>query len=153
MLRLAAEFQGFTRDLHNLAVDICASEIANTNPALANVIQLEMTRNRNLDKGNANPGSLGADFGRLGLLLWPALEKVNSRAQTWNKHLEALNVARNAIAHSDPGGLARLQQLGYPTVTLGVAKKWRVSLDALATAMDDVVADYLARLIGGQRPW
>jgi len=127
--------------------------IAQSNPALANVVQLDMTRHRNLDKGNASPGALGTDFARLGIMIWPALGRVSARAGTWNKHLEALNVARNAVAHSDNGGFLRLQNLGYQSINLGVVRKWRRSLDSLATAMDDVVGDYLVLLLGGPRPW
>ncbi len=153
ILRLAAEFQGFARDLHNQSVECCANHIAQSNPALANVVQLEMTRHRNLDKGNANPGALGADFGRLGIVLWPALEKVNSRAHTWNKHLDSLNIARNAIAHSDHSGFLRLRALGYQSINLALVRKWRRSLDSLASTMDDVLGDYLVLLLGGPRPW
>jgi hypothetical protein len=153
ILRLAAEFQGFARDLHNQAVECCVHPIARSNPSLANVVQLDMTRYRNLDKGNANPGGLGADFARLGIVLWPALERTSYRASTWNKHLDALNTARNAAAHSDNSGFLRLQKLGYQSINLSVVRRWRRSLDSLATAMDEVVGDYLALLLGGPRPW
>jgi hypothetical protein len=87
------------------------------------------------------------------MTLWPALKRVDSRADTWNKHLEALNVARNAIAHSDPKGFGKLKELGYTSITLPVIRRWRRSLDVMALTMDDVVADYLVGVFGGSRPW
>jgi hypothetical protein len=64
-----------------------------------------MTGNRQLDNGNAHPGSLGADFSLLGMALWDALKTAHPRATAWNNDLSALNEARNAIAHAEEGRL------------------------------------------------
>jgi len=150
--RLAGEFQGYARELHDLAVDHFVDVVAQSNSRLANVIRTRMTRERMLDKGNAHPGSLGEDFGRLGMTLWPTLEVAHPLAGVWNKDLTALNEARNAIAHVEEGRLVRLRQDGYP-ITLATTRRWKRSLDGLVETMDDVVSDYLDLLLGAGRPW
>ena len=68
-LLLASQFQGFCRDLHSECVDHILAVIGP--PAtLASLVRAEFTRSRQLDRGNAQPGSLGADFGRLGIVFW-----------------------------------------------------------------------------------
>src|ERR1700733_1603010 len=152
-LRLAGEFQGFARDLHNEAVDYCVQPIAIVNQSLANIVRTSMTDHRKLDMGNASPGALGNDFLALGLPLWPALEAADKRASTWNRELEALNLARNAIAHDDQKKFIKLSTFRKVPITLTVVRNWRRDLDALAAAMDSVVGDYLGTLLGGPRPW
>jgi hypothetical protein len=151
-LRLAAEFQGFARDLHDLAVEHFVGVVAGGNEPLASAIRNRMNENRALDRGNANPGSIGADYQRLGLSLWSALRSADSRADAWNANLEALNEARNGIAHADDGKLVALRDRGYP-VKLRTVRRWKRNLDGLATTMDYVVSDYLDTLLRAGRPW
>jgi hypothetical protein len=73
-------------------------------------------------------------------------------AQSWQDSLEALNTARNAIAHANQDDLDRLARDGYPIV-LETIKRWHRKLDLLAGTMDDVVADYLDGLLRTGRPW
>lgn len=113
-----------------------------------------MSRDRQLDRGNANPGALGNDFSRLGLLLWPALTTAsNGKSTRWNRELDSLNLARNAIAHDDQDKFLELRNRGKFPITLATVKSWRRALDLLAITMDDVVADFLGSIIGGPRPW
>jgi hypothetical protein len=86
------------------------------------------------------------------MTLWSALETANPRATSWNKQLTALNEARNAVAHADEGRLAALRTDGYP-IALTTISRWKGSLDGLVETMDDVVSDYLDRLLGAGRPW
>jgi hypothetical protein len=151
-LRLAGEFQGFGRDLHDLAVDYFVDIVSAGNADLAQVLRERTTTNRQLDRGNAQPGSLGSDFAMLGLTLWPALEQADPRAAGWNASLERLNTARNAIAHVDEDTLAQLRRENQP-VTLAAIRTWRRGLDQLAATMDDVVSAYLDQLLGHGRPW
>jgi len=151
-LRLAGEFQGFARHLHDLAVDHFVATLAGGNTQLADTLRARTTTNRQLDRGNAQPGSLGSDFALLGLTLWPALERADSRAPAWNASLERLNTARNAIAHVDQPALDQLRVQGHP-VTLASVRTWRRDLDRLAATMDDVVSAYLDQLLGYGRPW
>ena len=151
-LRLAGEFQGYARDLHSLAVTHFVGSVAQGNRRLGNVLQVQFTRNRDLDHKNATPASLGSDFGRLGLELWPVLRVASPHTQRWQDNLEALNKARNAIAHANQDDLDRLARDGYP-IRLQTIMRWHRSLDRLAGTMDDVVADYLDGLLRTGRPW
>lgn len=151
-MRLAAEFQGFARALHDESSDFLCDRTIKNDPTLYAIFRAGLARGRGLDSKNANPGWLGSDFAQLGLTLWPALRVSNSKAASWNTALEELNTARNAIAHDDQAGFTKLPQTRYP-ITLGVIKGWRKSLDGLAREMDTVVGDYLTLIAGGQRPW
>jgi hypothetical protein len=111
-----------------------------------------LTRSRDLDRGNAHPGSLGQDFNRLGFQLWAALTAADPRCVKWRGDLEALNTARNAIAHAEDQKLQQLTVAGYP-MQLVTVKRWQRSLNGLASCMDKVVADSLALLLGSAAPW
>jgi hypothetical protein len=151
-LRLAGEFQGFARELHDVAVDHIVVVVAGGNLGLANVLRAGMTTRRHLDSGNANPRTLEEDYLRLGLRFWPDLEAASFRAPAWKRNLAALNEARNAIAHADEGRLLALRARGYP-ITLTSVRRWRTTLDGLVRTMDDVVGAYLGRLLGTGSPW
>jgi len=102
---LASQFQGFCRDLHSesAAYLIDALQPLSMRP----IVRGELTRDRKLDKGNANPGNLGNDFNRLGLEFWDEVKRLNTRNSARNRALEMLNEWRNAIAHQsfDPAKL------------------------------------------------
>jgi hypothetical protein len=151
-LRVAGEFQGFARDLHDLAVDHFVTVVARGDDRLSLVLRLQLTENRTLDRGNATPGAIGADYRRFGLSLWDALRSADYRAHLWNRKLELLNEARNAIAHANDAKLVALRERGYP-IKLKTVRRWKDALDGLAATMDDVVSDYLDSLLGGGRPW
>lgn len=151
-LRLAAEFQGFARDLHTIAVDTFSEWVAGGNPSVRNAVSAALTLNRQLDQRNAQPSSLGSDFGRLGVNFWPALSARDSRTPTRQTNLERLNDARNAMIHSRPAELQALERAGYP-ITLPTIRRWRRGLGALATTMDDELSEHLANLFGRPRPW
>lgn len=106
VLRLAGEFQGFARDLHSEAAAVVQHETATTNPKLAAVLARLLTQNRQLDRTNAQPGSLGADFARFGMDLWPNLQAASLRAERWQSELASLNETRNGIAHANLEGMA-----------------------------------------------
>lgn len=114
-LTLAGEFQGFCRDLHDQAVDHFVAEASGASAPLSAVLRSALTRDRSLDRGNANPGNLGRDFELLGLRLWDAINTAEpQRGPDWNKSLGQLNKARNAIAHAQEGPLLVLRGDGYP---------------------------------------
>src|SRR5207237_10419381 len=58
---LASQFQGFCRDLHTECVKYLLGVIAPP-PALLPLVKAEFTRGRQLDRGNAQPDSLHADY-------------------------------------------------------------------------------------------
>lgn len=151
VLRLASEFQGFTRDLHNESVIFIARTVAPT-PAIEVVLRIPYTANRKLDYGNAGPGNLGTDFALLGVQIWADLRThYPVRAPEWSKKLEALNTARNGIAHDDASKRAKVKGDGWP-MTLSSVDLWKSALDGLAKGMDRVVGEYLESMFGVP-PW
>ena len=152
ILRLASEFQGFARDLHDEAGVFVAGRLAPGNPQLQDVLQLPYTVNRKLNQGNADPGTLGNDFGLFGLVLWTALQaRYPARAKGWNQKLSALNMARNGIVHDDGAKIARVQADGWP-LTLQSVDRWKSALDGLTQGIDRVVGGHL-KLVYGTQPW
>lgn len=154
IVRLAIEFQGFSRDLHDQAVDHLVSHLAATSPSIAPVLQTSLTLNRALDKVNAQPSSLGADFQRLGMSFWSALKtEFPAKATIWNDTLEQLNKARNGIAHHDTSKLNEVHIAGWPTTQVATAQRFRTRLEQLVDGMDKVVSRHLQSLTGGPAPW
>jgi len=150
--RLAGEFQGYSRELHDLVANRFASWAAPTNGALEGIIRLRLLDSRALDTKNAHPGSLGSDFGRFGLPLWPRMKLHDPRTDDRQNHLERLNKARNAIAHSNQGELQLLAKAGFPMI-LGTYRRWKTAVDHLARTMDTVTSDHLSTLFAQPRPW
>jgi hypothetical protein len=150
--RLAGEFQGYCRELHDLVSDRFAAWTAPKNAALEGVIKVSLLESRQLDSKNAQPGSLGSDFSRFGLQFWPRLTTHDRLTQARQAHLERVNRARNAIAHSNQGELQLLAQEGFP-MTLQTYRRWKSAIDHLTRSMDIVTSDYLATLFVQPRPW
>ncbi len=113
------------------------------------IILAELTRGRKLDQGNAQPGSLGADFGRLGIKLWDEVTAADPDNRARHSSLEVLNQWRNAIAHQDfdPRELG-----GTTTLRLAQVREWRAACNRLAESFDEVTRRYLQSM-GGQSPW
>ncbi|MDL2075543.1 HEPN domain-containing protein [Streptomyces sp. GXMU-J15] len=152
VLRLSAEFQGYARELNDLAWDHIMSTCSIPLPQVEAVIQSRIAANRKLDTGNATPSNLAEDFKKLGIpKLWDVLKQVDNRAPDWNKLLELLNTARNGFAHADEVKVAALKAQGH-SINLRKIKKWLRELDELASALDDVVRGYLITLTG-TAPW
>lgn len=101
---LASQFQGFCRDLHTECISHLIAFI--NPPALTlHIVQARFTEGRQLDSRNAQPDSIGSDFGRLGIKFWEEVCKINRKNSERNLELKRLNTWRNAIAHqnfSDP---------------------------------------------------
>jgi hypothetical protein len=149
-LGLAAEFQGFARDLHDESI-FCLAATAVT-PDLRSVLQATFTLDRKLDRGNANRSSLQQDFRRIGIPIIDRVRSMSPRAGRWLDDLDQLNAARNAIAHSEPAKLTTALN-GAPGVRLQDVRRWHASVDQLAVTMDRVTAAELAVLTGGGAPW
>ncbi len=128
---LAAQFQGFCRDLHSECVDHLVGAIPSPS-AIRPLVRIEFTRDRKLDRGNAQPGSLGADFGRFGIDLGEEFESNDAQNAARMKLLEGLNHWRNAIAHQD---FTDLKKLGGTTILrLERVRRWRGACKRLALA-------------------
>jgi hypothetical protein len=151
-LRLATEFQGFARDVHDIASETFAAWSAAGNPALESTIRLRMTEERQLDRGNAQPGSLGSDFRRFGFQLWPALVGRDRAVEVQQASLERLNKARNAIVHDQETDLRALRTDGFPP-NKRTFSVWRRDLDRLAATLDAEVSSQLGVLFARTKPW
>lgn len=145
---LASQFQGFCRDLHSESVGYLITAIAPP-PPLRLLVQAEFTRGRQLDRGNAQASSLGADFGRLGINFWAEVDNHDPRNGTRRGLLEVLNTWRNAIAHQDfdPAKLG-----GTMTLRLAQVQRWRAVCRRLAQSFDEVMRNHLQALTGAP-PW
>lgn len=143
---LASKFQLFCRDLHSEAVERLTN--AAIPGALRPIFRESLLGNRQLDSKNAQPGSLGSDFKRLGIELWDQLGTRDRRNIARGKRLEELNAWRNAIAHQT---FTRARPLASP-LQLRHVRTWRTACDALARSMDAVVADHI-RAVVGAAPW
>lgn len=147
-LMLASQFQGFCRDFHSECADHFIRVLAPPH-RLRPLLRDELTRGRQLDCGNPQPSSLGADFGRLGVDFWDELESHAPTCKTWKSGLELLNDWRNAIAHQDftSPRLGGTMNLRFVQVA-----RWRTSCKRLARAMDEVMHRHLQSLTGTS-PW
>lgn len=143
---LAAQFQGFCRDLHNE----CGTHLASVAlPGLAQILRSEFAFHRTLDRGNPNPGNLGSDFGRLGIELWPSAQTADPRVTKWRIRLEELNAWRNAISHND---FDPVKLGGTITLRLERVRRWRRACRQLARIFDEVMHRHLI-VVTGKSPW
>ncbi|MDM4138575.1 MULTISPECIES: hypothetical protein [Mycobacterium] len=162
---LAAEFQGFCRDLHEDAAIHIANSLqtvpgnAKAVPVVLDALVRERTisstrgpsKDRRLDKGNADFSALVTDFATLGILISDELKaRYPRKSPKWVRTLEALNDARNGIAHSDAQKLASSDR--DHGLTLATFRRWRSSLNGASVGMDRVVGAYLLDLTG-TKPW
>lgn len=145
---LASQFQGFCRDLHSECVGHLVAVIT-SHPTLRRLVREEFSRGRQLDRGNAQPSSLGADFGRLGIAFWPGLDAYDVHGGARRAQLEQLNEWRNAIAHQDfdPARLG-----GSTTLQLIQVRRWRAACNGLARGFDEVLRRHLHNQTGFM-PW
>ena len=152
ILRLAAEFQGFARQLHDETSEVLVAALAPDDPGRQATLCLPYRAHRRLDRGNSSPDALGADFDLFGLELWIELkQQYPSRAPKWQRQLSMLNTARNGLAHDDGRRTAQVMATGW-LLTLPFIHRWRIALDGLATGMDHVVGRHMTRKFG-IRPW
>lgn len=151
-LRLAGEFQGFSRHLHDLTIEELANGIQS--PHLGNIFAVMCTQNRELDRGNAHPGNINKDFLRLGLDLTAAIKQLSpNKGPTWIRSLNKLNETRNAIAHSNDSAISQLATQGYNPDLILTWRSWRRNCEGLAIAMDQVTSSYISAILNGPRPW
>ncbi|MEP9415339.1 hypothetical protein ABLE92_13450 [Gordonia sp. VNQ95] len=144
---LAAQFQGYCRDLHDdAAVQIALSLMPGSERQMPVVLNA-LVRSRKLDVGNASTGGIGNDFAILGMTFWPDVKaSYPSKGPKWNATLESLNTVRNAIAHGRADKLAEVRR--EQPMNLATFNKWRRSLNGAASGFDRVVGEYLQNLTG-----
>jgi hypothetical protein len=147
VLLLSAHFQAYCRGLHTDAAQLLVEAI---DPGIAAVVDANLTFARQLDRGNAQPSTIGADFNRFVFEFWTVVEAADARNAARQRKLETLNAWRNAIAHHDID--TRRADLHPREVTLAACRSWRGALDGLAESFDRVIAGHLVTLLGS-RPW
>jgi hypothetical protein len=151
LVAVAGEFQAFCRDLHSEAAAVVVEHI--NPPSLQPLTAAALTQNRQLDRGNAHSGSVGADFGRFDLPVWDTVRDFDKRNAERRKKLDQLNTWRNAIAHRDFTFNEDQEKLLAPKKRgLGEVRGWRAACDQLAQALDRALAEHLEALVG-TRPW
>lgn len=154
LVRLAAEWRGFARDLHDEATDSLVDWAGSRAAAkVALVLRSLLTGDRRLT-GGADESALDRDFARLGVVaLWELLDAADERhGVTGRGQLRRLLQARDGLVADDQATLSQLRREGF-ALDLPTAARWRQALDDLATDLDGVVADHLAALLGIPRPW
>jgi hypothetical protein len=143
---LSSQFQGYCRDLHSECADYLVQAI--TPAPLRTACRDAIVQNRKLNQGNPNPGNLGSDFNRFGLVFWDEVRNPDPRNQARQNRLEELCAWRNAIAHQDFNPAA----LRATTLQFRAVRRWRGACDRLATAFDEVMRQHI-QSIAGASPW
>ena len=144
---LSSQFQGFCRDLHSESVEHIVRAV---NPVvLRGVLRSEFTLHRKLDRGNPNPGNIGSDFNRLGLVFWDRVRAQSCLNNGRIAQIEDLNTWRYAIAHQDfdPTALG-----GTMTLQLSQVRRWRQACTKLAAAFDSIISNHILQ-VTGTLPW
>lgn len=144
-VRLATEFQGFCRDLHDDAATVLADSFTTgDNETWTDTVRNALVRQRKLGLGNANSGNLGNDFAVLGMTFWPDIyAQYPSWGPKWNGRIDALNTVRNAVVHSDEVQLKKFKADTGVSLNLATFKQWRGTLNSAAIGFDRVVRAYL----------
>jgi hypothetical protein len=149
VVQLAAQFQRYCRDLH----DLCITAVAATAPVpLRSTVREAFTRGRRLDRQNAHSAALGDDFGRFVADFWPAVDRLGHRFAARRRRLDQLNVWRNAIAHHDFRHISADALTRGTRVDLATFHTWYRALDELAGGIDRTVHAGLLTLTGVS-PW
>src|SRR5579884_3163239 len=78
---LSSQFQGFCRDLHSESANAILAHARSA--AFRSILGPALKQGLKLSAGNPNPGNIGSDFGRFGLLLWTEAQSLNRRTVEW----------------------------------------------------------------------
>ena len=146
VMLLSSQFQAFCRELHSECADFFVQSI--TPLARSKACRFLLARHLALDRGNPNPGNIGADFNLFDLAFWNDLRSFDIRNADRRDRLEELNLWRNAIAHQDFDP-ARFSGTMLP---IRRVREWRNACDQLATAFDEVMRRHFSSLCGAS-PW
>jgi len=145
---MMSEFQGFVRDLHNLAVEVLV-----VNSGIATSLSLRLTDGltlgRSIDRGNATVDSIRRDFRQIGITPCD-IQSYDARWTSDKPGLQQLVALRNA-AHGNEQELRRLRSQGVTDTVTWTRSRLPV-LHRIATALDKLVWDNL-RQATGVKPW
>jgi hypothetical protein len=141
---LAARFQGFVRALQIQTAEAIA--LGAHNAIYTQLLRENLTSNRTLERHNAQPNSIAADFARFGLDIWTEVDRERNGNDERRRKLWTLITWRNAIAHDDIDAKRAKGALEPVTISLGTCRGWRSALNILATSLDKVTADHCQAL-------
>jgi hypothetical protein len=144
---LSSEFQGFCRDLY---LECAGHVVRGLAPPRLAICRTNLQHGCRLDTGNPNPGNIGADFNRLGLQFWLAVDVEHPRNPHRKAQLQRLNRWRNAIAHSDFA--PDMCIAGRPSLHLAAVRTWRKACHGLGRSFDNVMRAHLLT-VTGSAPW
>ncbi len=152
VLRVVTEFQGFVRDLLDLATIRMVRSSGCSFQYQAQLISAA-TRDRLIDRGNPHLDAIKRDAGRLGIpKLGSQLDSKNPRHATDAAALKDLVDLRNALAHDDQDKLLALSRSGVRP-TIGYVRASQAVLGRHARALDRVMWDHLIGLFPAVDPW
>jgi hypothetical protein len=139
---VASQFQGFCRDLHTESVTHLVNSISPLTLLLP-LFQARFIQGRQLDSKNAQPGSIGADFGNLGVQFWDSVLNHHLKNKERKNILELINKWRNAIAHQN---FSDVSPNMTPKLTLKKVRCWRSVCKNLAISFDVIMRLHLVSL-------
>ena len=153
VLALAAEYQGFLRDLHDEAVQAIVRHAVSDLP-MRDLIGAGLRRSRELDAQTPREERVSRGFARIGMDdLWDRIKSsLPKRGRHWVVEYRRLLNARNAIAHADEARLAQIRQEGCK-IDLAQIRAWRNALNGLARVTNLAVQEYLEEQTGHTPPW
>ncbi|MGO1635381.1 MAG: hypothetical protein ACTHY6_12665 [Corynebacterium variabile] len=150
---LAAEFQGYCRDLHQECVDDLLDQMSVLPYRLRATVALTLESGRALDRNNATAAAIAKDFKTLDISPWESIQRRHKdEYREWRETLDRVNIIRNAAAHSDEEGLDGFVEDGVltPEHWLGCLRQ----LSDLVLALHNVTAAHLTEIafdIAGER--
>lgn len=148
VLLLASEFQGFCRDLYDNGVRVLVGAAETRNSELRLTLADGLALGRGLNRRSADAKTLGDDFLRLGLNLWPDLAASHpGSAPAWREGLAQLHRARNGVAHHDLGRIEAVHAAGW-AMQIGTIRSWRKVVDEITAAMDTILSMDIAKRVG-----
>lgn len=151
-LVIVSQFQGFIRDMHDLAVE----RLLSASGATANFLPLlteGIVNARRIDRGNPTHGNVTSDFASIGLSPFNMAAR-NARWATPGdaEQFTHLMTLRNALAHGNDDDLRSLLLRGGAQDTVSWARGQLPVLNRYARALDHMVWDHL-RATTGRAPW
>jgi hypothetical protein len=152
VLVIVSQFQGFVRDMHDLAVERLLSGSGATVNFLP-ILTEGIVNARNIDRGNPTHSNIIGDFASLGLSPFDMASR-NGRwatpgdAQQFNR----LMALRNALAHGNDDGLRNLLVGGGVQDTVSWSRAQLPVLNRYARPLDHMVWDHL-KATTGKVPW
>lgn len=99
---LAAEFQGFCRDLYIECVEDFLDQMVMAPSGLSAALSMTLRNDLALNRHNASAATVAQDFRALGLSPWESVQRRYAKDYPdWRAALDSVNAVRNAVAHSN----------------------------------------------------